>query len=82
MAKIKPITDNAEVMRKRKVETTYEYVPIIGEILGFWRKVQQNHVGESIEVHLYNSLSEYDRLFINGEEIEIPEDARTPITRD
>lgn len=61
-----------QVLRKTKVETTFEYVPILGEVLGFWRKAHTQKFGEDIELHLRCSLNEYDRVYINGEQIEIP----------
>jgi len=74
--------DEAKVLRKTKIETTYEYVPIIGEVLGFWRKVIQSRTGETIEVHLNHSLNVYDRLLINGVEIEISEViSENPLTK-
>ena len=66
------IDKKPEIVRKTKIETTYEYVPILGELLGFWRKVEEARMGESIEVHLKHSLDAYDRLFVNGKEIPIP----------
>lgn len=61
--------DRPEVVQKTRVETTYEYVPILGEVLGFWRKVEAQRFGETIEVHLNHTLNEYDRVLVNGEEI-------------
>ena len=69
--------DYPGVVRKTRVETTYEYVPILGEILGWWRKQSAMRLGEDVELHLNHSLKEYDRVFVNGQEIEIPEKART-----
>ena len=69
-----------EVVRKTRVETTYEYVPILGEVLGYWRRVDARRFGEQIELHLNHSLDEYDRIFVNGQEIEIPEAARNTKT--
>ena len=63
--------DKVEVVRKTKIETTYQYVPILGEVLGFWRKVDDRRIGEDMCVYLNHSLEEYDRLYINGEEISI-----------
>ncbi len=63
--------DKAEVIKKVKVETSYEYIPIIGEILGYWRKVSVYGAGEQIQVHLNHTLSEYDQLFVNGDEIKL-----------
>jgi hypothetical protein len=62
---------HAEAVRRRKVETTYEYVPILGEILGFWRRVAVNRPGEEVELHINTPLTEYDRLIVNGKEIVI-----------
>lgn len=63
----KPI--HVEAFKKTKVETTYEYVPILGDILGYWRKSFANRIGDSIELHIATSLSEYDVVTINGKEI-------------
>lgn len=62
-----------ETVRKTKVETTYEYVPILNQILGYWRKSSVARLGDDIEIHIKTSLDEYDRLFINGKEIPIPQ---------
>jgi hypothetical protein len=72
MAYNQPRYDKPQVVRKTKVETTYEYVPILGEILGYWRKQSQMRLGEDIELHLNHSLREYDRIFVNGEELKLP----------
>ena len=66
-----------ECLKITKVETTYEYVPILGGLLGWWRKQSQLRLGDTIELHLAHSLSEYDLLIINGVEIPIPEEALT-----
>jgi hypothetical protein len=63
--------DKPEVIKKTKTEIVSEYNPIIGEILGFWRVQQKTMLGQRIEVHLNHSLEEYDRLFINGKEVEL-----------
>lgn len=63
---------DVKAVRKTKVETTYEYVPIIGEILGYWRKVEAKRAGMTAEIYINTPLMYYDRLVINGEEIEIP----------
>lgn len=60
-----------EAGKRTQIETTYEYVPIIGNILGFWRKVSEDRMGDKIELHLSTPLEEYDHLFINGKEIDI-----------
>lgn len=60
----------AEAVRKTKVETTYEYVPIIGELLGFWRKTDVGRIGDTVELHIRTHLSNYDRLVINGQEVD------------
>lgn len=62
-----PAYDKPKVVRKTKIETTYEYKPIIGEILGYWRKVEVCKAGEAIEVHLNHTLEGYDRIIVNGE---------------
>ena len=58
-----------EVVRKTRVETTYEYVPILGEVLGWWRRAEEMRLGETIEIHLKHSLESYDRIKLNGEYI-------------
>lgn len=65
----KPKIDNIEVFRKTKTETTYEYKPILGEVLGYWRKTEQLKVGETIEIHLTHSIADYDRIVVNGKDI-------------
>lgn len=72
-----PNYDHVAVKQKTKIETTYEYVPILGEVLGYWRKSASRRIGKDVEVHLNHSLMEYDRLFVNGIEIQIPDKART-----
>jgi len=69
MAQAKLNRDKDEVIRKRKIETTYEYIPILGEVLGFWRKIERMRVGETIEVYLNHSFEEYDRIVVNGIDI-------------
>lgn len=71
MAHNNKIRDNIQISRKTKIETTYEYVPIIGEILGFWRKLYAGRFDETIEIHLRTSIREYDRLYINGQQVDI-----------
>lgn len=63
---------NVEAVRKTKTETTYEYKPILGQILGYWRVVEQVRAGETVELHLATPLHAYDRLIVNGKEIPIP----------
>jgi len=60
-----------KVFKKTKIETTYEYVPLLREVLGFWRRKEVARIGETVEVHLAHRLEAYDRLLINGDEIEI-----------
>lgn len=67
---------SADTVRKTRVDTTYEYTPILGQILGIWRKVDARRFGESIEIQIRTELRDYDRIVINGEEIEIPPRAR------
>jgi hypothetical protein len=67
----------AEALRKTKVETTYEYVPIIGQILGLWRKKEAQRIGDTVELHINTPLEAYDRLLINGKEIYLPPHNRT-----
>ena len=68
-------TQNKEIYvstsKRTKVETTYEYVPIIGEILGYWRKSFTMRLGDKIELHLRTPLEEYDVVTINGREIDL-----------
>lgn len=52
--------------RRTRVETTYEYVPIIGDIIGYWRKEDVMQAGESIELAVNTPIGLYDRIFING----------------
>lgn len=58
-----------EVGKKTKIETTYEYVPIIGDILGYWRKAYTQRLGTEVVVHLNHELEEYDRIIVNGKDI-------------
>lgn len=55
---------------RTKIETTYEYVPIIGNILGYWRVSETMRLGDKIELHLKADLDEYDTVYINGRPIE------------
>lgn len=66
---IKKIDAKPEVGKKTKIETTYEYVPIIGEVLGYWRKAYQQRFGTEVVVHLNHDLDEYDRIVVNGKDI-------------
>lgn len=59
--------------KKTKVETTYEYVSILGEILGYWRKVHISRLGDTIHLEVNTPLEEWDTVFINGKEIKIIE---------
>ena len=70
MTKNKSVESRIEAYRKLKIETTYKYIPILGEILGFWREVEVGYVGERVELHINTPLREYDRLFINGQLID------------
>lgn len=63
---------HVEAVKRTKVDTTYEYVPIIGEILGYWRGKSKYRSGDRIELHINTPLEYYDLLVINGQEIEIP----------
>lgn len=65
-----------EGFKRTKVETTYEYVPILGEVLGFWRQVNRQKMGTEIVIHLAHTLKAYDRLYMNGIEIPIPKDLK------
>lgn len=57
--------------KRTKIETTYEYVPILGNILGYWRKTFVQRLGDKIELHLQTPLEEYDVITINGREVEL-----------
>lgn len=61
----------AQAGKRTKIETTYEYVPILGQILGIWKTLFVNRIGTKIELHIKTDLGEYDNLFINGIEIDI-----------
>jgi len=74
MAQVKDKYLDVKSLVRRKVKTTYEYIPIIGQILGYWRTEETECMGDKIELHIKASLENYDRLFINGKEIEIPRD--------
>lgn len=62
---------NIRTGKRTKIETTYEYVPILGDILGYWRTTFVQRIGDKIELHLQTSLEEYDVITINGKEIEL-----------
>lgn len=61
-----------QVFRRTKIETTYEYVAILGEVLGYWRKTHVQKAGQEVHVYLNHSLEAYDRIYLNGQQIEIP----------
>lgn len=63
--------------KRIKVETTYEWVPIIGNIIGYWRQTVSQKVGIEIVLNMKTSLAEYDRLIINGQEVPIPKESLT-----
>lgn len=65
-------TIHAEASRREKIEITYRYVPLIGEILGYWRQVHAMKIGEEVVLNLNTPIQSYDRLIINGEEVPIP----------
>lgn len=56
-----------------KKEIVYVQESFLG-LLGWWRKVRETTLGETIEIHLRHSLYEYDRLVINGVEVPIPKE--------
>lgn len=55
--------------RRTKVETTYEYVPLLGDIIGYWRKVNEQRMGDELILNVMTPLEKYDHVFINGKEI-------------
>lgn len=71
MATIKQNIDEVKVIKRVKKEIVYEYVPILGEVLGFWRKTNEHKIGEEFCVFLRSNLEKYDRLYINEKEIDI-----------
>jgi len=60
---------NISTGKRIKIETTYEYIPFLGDLLGVWRTVQTRRFGEVIEIHIKTPLSEFDKIVINGDEI-------------
>lgn len=71
MSIIQTDAHKVQAFKKEKIETTYEYVPILGEVLGFWRKSHCAKAGEDVELHIRTPLSEYDRLYVNGKLIKV-----------
>ena len=69
MAEAKNTNMKASLMRRTKKEIEYEYKPILGRILGFWRKAFENKIGEDVILHIDTELRNLDRLFINDQEI-------------
>ena len=71
MATNKTNHDKVEIFRKTEVKTTYEYVSVLGGLLGYWRKSSVQRMGDDLEIHIRGELKDYDRLLINGKEIPI-----------
>ena len=69
--------EKPQAFRVTKKEITYEYVPVLGGLLGWWRKAEESRLCETIELHLKHSLRSYDRVVINGVEIPLPKEALT-----
>ena len=65
--------DSVKVMRERKKEIVYERVEVLGGVLAFWRKVDERHIGQEFRIEIKGDFHEYDNLFINGEEVNIPD---------
>lgn len=57
------------VESKTKVETTYEHVSLIKNVLGYWRQISLGRIGNEIIIHLVGDIKDYDTLYINGKEI-------------
>jgi len=64
----------ADAVRRTRIETTYEYVPLLGGVLGFWKRKHEHKLGSTLELHLSAPITEYDTLTINGKYIPIPKD--------
>ena len=47
-------------------------MPILGEILGYWRQVHVQENGQEVVLNIVTPLRQYDRLIINGGEVPIP----------
>jgi len=60
-----------ESVIKTKKEIVYEYRPIIGEVLGYWRIQSEISMGDTIEIHLKTPLESYDKVIINGKELDL-----------
>lgn len=65
------VDEEPKVLRRIKKEIVYEYIPVLGGLLGWWRKAEEDKIGETIEIHLQHSLEDYDHLYINGVEVEL-----------
>ena len=63
---------HVESVRREKVETTYEYVSILGDILGYWKEQKSNRIGADHYLHIRCDLGDYDHLYINSKRVEIP----------
>lgn len=62
-----------ESTRKVHKEITWEYVPILGNILGYYRQKSVKHLGDEIFLRVNTPLDKYDKIYINGTEIKIKE---------
>ena len=65
-------TINSEtIMGQRKIEVkrTWEYVSILGNFIGYWRNTKAETLGGETYINLI--LPEGEKLFINGEEVNI-----------
>lgn len=61
--------------KRIRVEREWEYVPIIGNILGTWKNIRADKLGG--EICLVIRPEAGDKVFINGKEVEI-----APFTED
>lgn len=55
-----------QAFKKTKVETTYEYVPLLGKVLGYWRRISSVGIGSDIYIELVGDLDDYTKFIING----------------
>lgn len=63
--------DSVQVIRERKKEIVYERQELFGHLFSFWRKVDERYIGQEFRIEVKGDFHEYDKLFINGEEVKI-----------
>lgn len=74
--------------REEKKEITYQYVPILWGILGYWKQMNAMMLGSETHLHVATDLlARVDRLYLNGVEIKIDEETweklkKTPMVQE